>query len=220
MPHRILRIDSSSRPSPAGLPGESEGSYSRDLADHLVDHLRDQHPDAEVIVRDVAANPVPHIADMTIRGYYTPPEAMTDALRGATRLSDELIAELKAADSVVISAPIYNFAIPSALKAWIDHIVRIGRTFAYEDGAFSGLVDDKPVYVALSYGAAGYGEDGPLQEFDFLKPYLTMILNFIGLNSVEFFAIEATTSDAETVAAGRRNALRHIDDRLASALVA
>lgn len=127
-------------------------------------------------------------------------------MRDALALSDRVIAEVKAADAIVISAPIYNFSIPSALKAWIDHVLRIGHTFAYEDGQFQGLVEDRPVYLALSYGAGGYGDGGPLQSYDQMKPYLTMILNFIGLTSVTALSIEATTADAATIAAEREKA--------------
>ncbi|MDN8926719.1 NAD(P)H-dependent oxidoreductase, partial [Staphylococcus aureus] len=78
-------------------------------------------------------------------------------------------------------------------------IMRIGRTFAYEDGAFRGLVEGKRAYVAYSYGAGGYGEGGALNSLDFLRPYLTLILNFIGITDVTSFAVEATTADATTV---------------------
>ena len=216
----ILRIDSSSRPSSASLPEGVEGSYSRELADHLIERLQVGHSDAQVIVRDLVANPVPHIANETIAGYYTPPEAMTDVLRGATALSDELIAEVKSADAIVISVPIYNFSIPSALKAWIDQVVRIGHTFACENGEFSGLVQDKPTFVCFSYGAGGYGENGPLHAYDHMKPYLTMVLNFIGLSNVETFAIEATTADAATIADARLAAMRAIDQRFTTAAAA
>lgn len=213
----ILRIDSSSRPSSASLPEGVEGSYSRELADHLIERLHVGHSDTQVVVRDLVANLVPHIANETIAGYYTPPEAMTDVLRSATALSDELIAEVKGADAIVISVPIYNFSIPSALKAWIDQVVRIGHTFAYENGEFSGLVQDKPTFVCFSYGAGGYGENGPLHAYDHMKPYLTMVLNFIGLLNVETFAIEATTADAATIADARSAAMRAIDQRFATA---
>ncbi len=213
---RILRIDSSSRPSPS-LAGPAEGSYSRELADHLVAQLRAAEPDAQVTIRDLVANPIPHIADETIKGYYTPPEAMTDALRGATALSDQFIEEVKAADVIVLSAPIYNFSIPSALKAWIDQVVRIGHTFSYADGQFSGLVENTRAYVVFSYGAGGYGENGPLQAYDHMKPYLTMILNFIGITDVETFAVEATTADEATIAANRSAAMRAIETRFQAA---
>ncbi|EFL90917.1 FMN-dependent NADH-azoreductase [Ahrensia sp. R2A130] len=207
---RILRIDSSSRPSSPSAGNGGEGSFSRNLADNLIEHLSAKHPESEIVVRDLVTNPVPHIANETISGYYTRPEAMTDALRGATALSDELIAEVKDADVIVLSVPLYNFSIPSALKAWIDHVVRIGHTFSYEDGQFAGLVEDKPIYVCFSYGAGGYGQNGPLQAYDHMKPYLMMVLKFIGLASIETFAIEATTADTATVADARATSMQEL----------
>lgn len=199
----ILRIDSSSRPSePAG---GAEGSFSRALADAVVAKLTSERSGARIVARDLVADPIGPVADDTIKGYYTPPEAMTPNLRAATAQSDALIAELMAADAIVISAPIYNFAVPSALKAWIDQIVRIGHTFSYEDGQFGGLVADKPTYLVLSYGAPGYAPGGPLETFDFLRPYLVSLMNFIGLTSVEVVAVEGTTAPdaAERLAAAK-----------------
>ncbi|MDX8349113.1 NAD(P)H-dependent oxidoreductase [Cognatiyoonia sp. IB215446] len=208
---RILRIDSSSRPAaPEG--SLSEGSFSRAMADHISAQLLASNPDAQVLQRDLMAEPIAHITNDTIKGYYTPPEAMTDTLRNATALSDALIVELREADAIVLSAPIYNFSLPSALKAWIDQIVRIGQTFSYEEGQFAGLLKDRPTYLALSYGATGYGPGGPLESYDFLRPYLTGVLNFIGLMSVEVFAVEGTTAPDATE---RLNtALAEIDARV------
>lgn len=206
---RILRIDSSSRPI-------SGGSRSRQLADQIVACLQAQDPKAEIIMRDLADVALPHISNETITGYYTPPEQLTDRLKDALVLSDALIAELKSADALVISAPIYNFSIPSALKAWIDQITRINQTFAYEDGQFSGLVADRPVYVAYAYGAEGYGAGAPLESYDFMRPYLTLLLNFIGLSSVTSFAVEATTAAGPAVENSMAKALSHIRAHLAA----
>lgn len=209
---QILRIDSSSR-SAAPADRATEGSFSRALADHLVSNLTARRPGAQIVARDLIADPIPHIADTTIKGYYTPPEEMTDALRAATAQSDALITELQAADAVVISAPLYNFSVPSALKAWIDQIVRIGRTFAFEDGQFAGLLADRPTYLALSYGAAGYAPGGPLEAYDSMRPYLLGLMNFIGLQSVEIFTVEGTTApDAQ---ARLQAAMDEINARLA-----
>ncbi len=210
---QILRIDASAR---ATASRDEEGSYSRALAAHLVAQLQNRHPDAQVVSRDLAAAPIPHISDTTIKGYYTPPEAMTDTLRTATALSDQLIAEVQAADILIISLPIYNFSVPSAFKAWIDQVVRIGHTFAYEDGQFRGLVTGKKALVTLSYGAGGYADGGPLQSYDFMRPYVEMILGFIGISDVSVFSIEATTADTTTIAANRASALQAIDHFIAN----
>jgi FMN-dependent NADH-azoreductase len=194
---KLLHIDSSSRPSLD--PSGGEGSYSRQLAGLVLTSLKQKHPELEVIYRDLSKDPIGHIEDDTIKGYYTPSDSLTPALKEATALSDQLITEIKEADAIIISAPIYNFSVPSALKAWIDQIMRIGHTFSYADGQFAGLVKDKPTYLALTYGAAGYLEGGPLEPYDFLKPYLNLVLNFIGLTSVTTFALEATTATPDVI---------------------
>lgn len=211
----ILRIDGSSRPGPA-LAAGAEASFSRTLADALLEHLTNRFDARLDALRDLAANPIPAISDATIKGFYTPPEAMNDELLTATALSDTLIAEIEGADILLISTPIYNFSVPAALKAWIDQIVRIGRTFAYEDGEFRGLVKGKRAYVAYAYGAPGYGEGGPLQAYDHMKPYLTMILTFIGIDEVESFAIEGTTGEAGAVEVARAAALASLEQHFAA----
>lgn len=191
---RILRIYSSSRPG-------SAGSRSRALAGEIVRNLYDQDPKAEIITRDLASVAMPHISNEIIAGFYTPTDHLTDDLKQALALSDELIAELKSADAVVISVPIYNFSVPSALKAWIDHVMRINLTFSYEDGQFGGLLTDRPTYLAYAYGAQGYGAGGMLESYDHMRPFLNLVLNFMGNTSISSFSIEATTADEATVAA-------------------
>ena len=187
---RILRIDSSSR---------FEGSHSRAIADVFQNTWLAAHPGDEVVTRDVVQSPCPPIAAQTITGFYTPKEQHDPALAQATELSDRLIAELQAADVLVLSVPMYNFSVPSALKAWIDQIVRINETFAYDGQQFAGLVKVKRAYVICAYGAAGY-IDGPFAGFNFLQPYLQGLLTFLGIPEVQFFAMEATTADEATVA--------------------
>lgn len=211
----ILRIDASSRPG-AALAAGAEASFSRTLADALLEHLTTTFDAQLGAVRDLAANPLPAISDATIKGFYTPPEAMNDELRAATALSDMLIAEIEAADILLISTPIYNFSVPAALKAWIDQIVRIGRTFSYEGGEFRGLLEGKRVYVAYAYGAPGYGDGGPLEAYDHMRPYLTMILNFIGIEQVESFAIEGTTGEARAIDAAKAAALASMEQHFAA----
>lgn len=207
---RILRIDSSSRPG-------SAGSRSRELADDIVKNLRAQDPQAEIVTRDLATVALPHISNETIAGFYTPTDQLTDGLKEALALSDELIGELKSADAVVISIPIYNFSIPSALKAWIDHVMRINQTFSYEDGQFGGLLADRPTYVAYAYGAQGYGAGGMLESYDYMRPYLNLVLNFMGISSISSFSIEATTADEASVVANMTEVLATVDSHFNAA---
>lgn len=200
----ILRIDASSR---LGVdPSGGEGTYSREFAHLIMSELEAKHPNADVVLRDLAADPAPHISDATIKGFYTLPDALTDQLRDALAFSDQVIVKVKAADAIVISAPIYSFSVPSALKAWIDHVSRVGRTYTYEDGRFRGHLEDRPVYLALAYGASGYGEGGPLQSCDQMTPYLMMALNFMRLASITAINVAAAPAEVVTIAAEQHKA--------------
>lgn len=202
----LLRIDASPRTS---------GSYSRDLGDYFEDLWRRQNPAGRVTRRDLAAQPVIHIAQSTVVGFYTPADQMTAELRNATAISDRLIAELQSTDALLLTTPIYNFTVPSGLKAWIDQVVRIGHTFSYDGQSFNGLVKADRAYVICAYGMGGYLDDGPSASVDFLKPYLSVLLHFLGISDVRFVGVEATAADAQTVAAGMLKARAGIDTLLA-----
>jgi FMN-dependent NADH-azoreductase len=179
----LLRIDASAR---------HEDSASRRVADAVQTRWLAAHPHGRVIRRDLASEAIGHIQQDTITGYYTPADQLTPSLVRATEQSDRLIAELMSAHTVLIATPMYNFSMPSSLKAWIDQIVRIGRTFAYQDGAFQGLVTQPRAVLALAYGAGGY--TGPFKAMDFLRPYLVSLLGFLGITRVDVVAVEATTT--------------------------
>ena len=202
---QLLRIDSSARLT---------DSHSRRLADEIEAAWLSCHPASRIVRRDLVREPLPHIADSTIAGYYTPDDQHTAETRAATALSDALIGELLDADAVLISAPMYNFSIPSSLKAWIDQIVRLNRTFGVdpEKGLF-GLLDGKPVFVACAYGAAGYLDGGPYAAMNFHKPYLRSLFGFLGLTNITFFTLEGSSVDPAALDfTGRtaRAAIRHI----------
>ncbi|MDD5200405.1 MAG: NAD(P)H-dependent oxidoreductase [Terrimicrobiaceae bacterium] len=205
--HRILRIDASSRVT---------GSHSRTLADYFEQQWLRKRRDAEIRRRDLASDPIPHIAPETIAGFYTPPEQMTGELRAATAVSDTLIDELQSADILLLSTPIYNFSVPSALKAWIDQVVRIGKTVAYDGKNFTGLVTGKRAFVICAYGAAGYAGKGPLTPFDHLAPYLKLLLGFIGISDTRVITVEATSADAATVSESIGTANREIEAAVAA----
>jgi len=185
----ILRIDSSSR---------AHGSHSSRLADMIEKELVSASG-LPVRRRNLIDNPEQHINDMTIAGFYTASEDVTPELRDATANSDHLIDELKSAHALIIAAPMYNFSAPSALKAWIDQIVRINYTFAFDGSNFAGLVPANHAFLALAYGAHGYGKDGDLAAMNFLEPYLTSLCAFLGFENVDTFAIEATTGEQDQV---------------------
>jgi len=201
----ILRIDASAR---------TEGSYSRQLGDYFTERAAVRFPGAAVTVRDLARDPIEQIRQSTIAGFYTPPADFTPALMEATALSDRLIAELQGADTLLITTPMYNFTVPATLKAWIDQVVRIGHTFAYEDGTFTGLAKPKVAYVCAAYGAGGYLGDGTLKGANFLHPYLEFLLSFLGVEKSFWFEAEALTGDAETVENAMCTAKADIDRHL------
>lgn len=194
---QLLRIDSSAR---------LQDSHSRKLADQIEAAWLSRHPGARILRRDLVQQPLPHIADATIAGYYTPDDQHTPESRAATALSDTLITELTGADALLISAPMYNFSIPSSLKAWIDQIVRVNRTFGFDPqkGLF-GLLDPKPVYVACAFGAAGY-RDGAYAAMNFHEPYLRSLFGFLGLSEVTFFTLEGSAVDPAALEATGREA--------------
>lgn len=195
----LLRIDASAR---------QNESVSRTLADQVQTQWTEANPSGRVITRDLTDQPVAHITETTIRGFYA---AELDAeLAEATHLSDELIEELLAADEILLSTPMYNFSVPSSLKAYIDQIVRINRTFAVVDGQLQGLVPDKRVYIVLAEGAAY--QESPMTDYDFLRPYLDRLFRFLGMQQLAFLTVEATTLDEQAMLASREIALARINE--------
>ena len=161
-------------------------SKSRNVADTLVESLKADHPGAAVATRDLAAEPVPHLSATTLGAFFAPAESHTPAQAEAAALSDTLIGEFKAADYVVIATPMYNFSIPSTLKAWIDHVARAGRTFRYTESGAEGLLADKRAIVAFASGGTPIGSG-----IDFASGYMRHVLGFLGITDVEFVTDES-----------------------------
>jgi len=164
----ILRIDSSAR---------TEGSVTRELSDLLAQALAEQA--GEVTVRDLTAQPVPHIDEAWVNANFTDPALRTPDHKQSLAGSDVLVAELKAADHVIIGAPIYNFSIPAALKAWIDQIARARETFRYTEAGPEGLLKNKTAWIVVASGGV------PLESaVDFATPYLRQVMTFVGITDV------------------------------------
>ncbi len=176
-----------------------EGSASRALAQTLADSLAG---DAHIVVRDLGANPPPHLDQETIGAFYTPEADRTAEQNQKLALSDELIDELFAADAIVIAAPMHNFGIASSLKAWIDQVARIGRTFEPTGQGPKGLVTDRPIYVVTTRGGV-YGPGTPFNHLDHLEPYLRRALNFIGLEDISFIYAEGTAKGDDGIKAAQ-----------------
>jgi FMN-dependent NADH-azoreductase len=163
-------------------------SQSHQFASHIVDDLKRRHPTATVTVRDVARDPLPHVDEAFVSGRGLAPERRSPAQAQSLVLSDRLIGELEAADTIVLAVPMYNFGIPSSLKAWIDHIARPGRTFSYSAKGPEGLLKGKKAVVVVARG--GVYNEGPMQKLDFQEPYLRTILGFIGISNVHVVRVE------------------------------
>ncbi|GAA5188241.1 FMN-dependent NADH-azoreductase [Ferrimonas gelatinilytica] len=179
-------------------------SHSRTLAQQYEAQWRRVNPDGRVLHRDLGANPPPHLDEATFAAFYTPADERSEAQRVQLTLSDSLIEELKAADDLVIAAPMYNFSIPTPLKAWFDHICRVGVTFRYGSNGPEGLLPRKHAVLLLSRG--GRYEEGA--SMDHQAPYLRQLLNFIGIEEVEVVAAQGMAGNAD---AGMAEAKAKVD---------
>ncbi len=168
-----------------------ENSQSNKVVDAIINKLKNQYPDSAVVERDLTSDPLPHIGGLTVAGFYTPAEHRNDLLNKALEDSDRAIKELSEADILVIGVPLHNFGIPSTLKAWIDHISRVGVTFYFdEQGTPHGMIENKKAYLAIASG--GVYSDGPMKAFDFTEPYLRSILGFLGITNVSSVRAEGS----------------------------
>jgi len=164
-----------------------EASVSSQLVEEAVARLRSHDPALRVIARDLGRDPVPHLtmdSATALRGG----EASNEAQAAARTLSDGLIAEIKAADTLVIGVPMYNFGMPSTLKAWFDHVLRAGITFSYSESGPEGLIKGKRALVIESRG--GLYSEGPAQAMDSQEPHLRNLLGFMGITDVTFLRAE------------------------------
>jgi FMN-dependent NADH-azoreductase len=159
-------------------------SVSRTMTRRFVDEWRAAHLDGQVVIRDLAQIDLPSVNAPWLQAYFTPAEQHDPAMRETLRLSDELVAEVVAADHIVIATPVYNYNVPASLKAWIDHIVRKGITLGL-DG--QGLLTGKKATVILASGGV-YTEGSPIRDRDIATLYLKLILSIIGVSDVTFVA--------------------------------
>ena len=177
----LLRIDAS------GRHGES---VSRRLLDHFVAHLRLQAPGSSIVVRDLAAVPLPHVDDVWIPARLVPPAERSNHEADSLALSDVLIAELIAAETIIVGLPIYNFAVPASFKAWIDLVCRPGATFRRGTSRPEGMLTGKRAIVVFVSGGTVMG--GPV---DYASDWVRHIFGFIGIDDVVFVAADVLGSD-------------------------
>ncbi len=158
-------------------------SASRTLAGKVRARLEAQYPEATIIERDLVKDRLPHLDEPTLKAMTTHDPVEAESLKGALRRSDQLTEELLSSDLLVIASPMWNFGIPSSLKAWIDHVVRAGKTFKYAGAGVEGLAKGKKAILVLASG--GVFSEGPWKPWDTVEPYLRQILGFIGIDDVQ-----------------------------------
>ena len=188
----VLRIDTSARRT---------GSVSRSLVDETVSRLNP----TRTITRDLAVTPIPQVDEDWVIANFTPVDERTEDQAAALALSDALVDELRAADTLAIGLPIYNFGVPAALKAWIDQIARAGVTFRYSETGPVGLLEGKRAIVVFASGGTKAGS-----EIDYATGYIRHVLGFIGITDVSFVAADQLMIDADATmaqAAGQLDAL-------------
>ncbi len=191
MPRTVLHIDASAR---------SKDSTSRDLSASIVERLK---PDT-TIRRDLTAS-LPQISESWIAANFTPADQRGDAQRDILALSDTLVGEIAAADTVVIGLPVYNFSVPASLKAWIDLIARVGLSFEYSETGPRGLLTGKRAFVAFVSGGTQLGSD-----VDFASGYIRHVLGFIGITEVEFISADQLAIDPEKALSAANYAVTQI----------
>ena len=196
----ILQINSAAR----------RGANSTRLANSIVERLLAANTDATLTLRDLATNPHPVLDEAALGAIFTPAAQRTPAQAARVALDEALIAEVQAADAIVLGVPLYNLGVPVQLKSWIDAIARAGVTFRYTENGPEGLLKDKKVYVGLARG--GRYRD---TAFDTQVPYLKVVLGFLGMSDVEFFYAEGLNMGDEAAAQGFAEAEAQIAAALA-----
>jgi FMN-dependent NADH-azoreductase len=184
----ILQINASAR---------RQGSNSTRIAESIAARLRAANPDAKLTLRDLAATPHPVLDETALGALFTPAEKRTPEQAARVALDDALVAEVHAADVLVLGVPMYNFGVPAQLKNWIDAIARVGVTFRYTEQGPEGLLKGKKVYVALARGGRYRGT-----EADSQVPYLKTVLGFLGMTEVQFIYAEGLNMGPEAVKQG------------------
>ncbi|HEV3106026.1 MAG TPA: NAD(P)H-dependent oxidoreductase [Trinickia sp.] len=192
----ILQLNSAAR---------SQGANSTLLANEMTAKLQRANPGAKVVVRDLHSDPLPHIDESVLGAFFTPAEKRTPEQAAIAARSEALIAELKAADLVVIGTPMYNFGVSSQLKAYFDWIARVGLTFNYTANGPEGLVKGKKVFVVAARGGKYAGT-----PMDTQTPYLKTFLGFIGITDVNFIYAEGLNMGEESASAALASARQAI----------
>ena len=197
----ILQINGSAR---------LNGSNSTRVADAITARLKARNPEAAVELRDLARDPHPVLDEAALSALFTPADQRTPEQSARVALDDDLIAQLKRADVIVLGVPMYNFGVSVQIKSWIDAVTRAGATFRYTANGPEGLVSGKKVYVGLARG--GIYRDTPL---DSQVPHLKGVFGLMGMTDVEFIYAEGVNMGAERATAAFDEAASQIEDVVA-----
>lgn len=190
----------------------SEQGVSTQLSEKLVSKLREESPSLKVIQRNFAEQAIPHLDGERLQALMTPIEKRTESQQAKVDFADMLIAELQEADTLVIGLPMYNFSIPSMLKAWFDHIARAGTTFKYTSSGSEGLLGDKKVFLVTTRG--GIHKD---QASDTQIPFVKTFLGFLGLNNIDIIYAEGLNMGDDMRSTAIESAIKTIDTLTATA---
>lgn len=191
----------------------NDRSFSRKYSAKIVEGIKLRHPDAKIVTRDYSVNPLPHLSAKVLDAFFSAPDRRSAEQSEALKLSDQAIAEFLAADILVIGAPMWNFGLPSSLKAWIDHIVRAGVTFRFTATGVEALVPPgKKAIIASSRG--GIYSEGPMTGMDHQETHLEAVLRFLGVSDISVVRTEGVAMGDNGVAMAQAQADRQLEDIL------
>src|SRR5271163_1528502 len=192
-----------------------ERSVSRTLTINFAQLWAQQHPQDTILLRDVGHHPVPHVTEPWMVGSFAPQDAQTPESKAAIAVSDELVKEFLSADRYVFGVPMHNFNIPSTFKAYIDQIVRAGKTYAVGPNGYEGLVKNKKALFITTSGGA-YAPGTPLASYNFQEPYLRVIFGFIGLTDLQFISADSMNQGEDAAKHSREKAENALKELAAS----
>ncbi|CAM6003211.1 unnamed protein product [Sphagnum balticum] len=184
---KLLQIDSS---------GKGSGSVTRPLTKFFAEQWQASNRSGEVVYRDLMKSDLKFVDEETVGAYFTPEDKQTDRQKQALAKSNLLVDEILSADTIVIGTPMYNFIVPAVFKAYLDLVIRAGKTFSYESGTPKGLLGGKKLIIISSSG--GDYSQPPMKSYDFVEPYLRAIFGFLGITDITY--LTAPGRDPETIA--------------------
>ena len=192
-----------------------ERSVSRALTTLFADLWAQLHPQDTILLRDVGHHPVPHVTEPWVIGAFASPEAQTAESKAAIAVSDQLVEEFLGADRYVFGVPMYNLNIPSTFKAYIDQIVRAGKTFAVGPNGYEGLVKNKKALFITSSGGS-FQAGSPFAPYNFQEPYLRAIFGFIGVTDVQFVVADSMNQGEDAAKQSREKAANALKELAAT----